>query len=493
MKQLTGLSDNADDNRWNEGLVHLAEYKAAHGHCRVPGFYIAPDGYLLGVWLAKQRRAFIVGKLEPLHLQRLNAIEVDLKSVPNVWEIQFNHLTTYYMTYGHSDVPYDYVTNDGYPLGTWLATQKRAYKKGSLSSDRTRRLNTMGVVWDALEASWREGYSHLKQFRDLNGHANVLGHYKCPDGYGLGAWLARQRSEFKKGKCTPEHIRLLECIDIVWDVHDTAWEAAYQHLTHYRNVNGHCNVPANYVTQDTNYSLGQWLNEQRHAYNKNSYPAERLHRMNELGVVWSILDKNWDEGFGRLKNFISDVGHSNVPTYYETSDGFPLGLWLHRKRQSHRKGKLAVERFHLLDDLGVTWNVKETNWQAWFDLLRRYHQVNGHCNVPENYLTDDGHKLGVWLMSQRAAFSKGSYARDRLEQMNSLGMIWVLRTTRWKDGFDRIKQYLKEHGDCSVPYSYKCSDGYALGAWLTRQRRAFRLGNLSAVHWQKLRDLGVVP
>ena len=45
--------------------------------------------------------------------------------------------------------------------------------------------------------------------------------------------------------------------------------------------------------------------------------------------------------------------------------------------------------------------VLEFRWQQGYQHLREYHEREGHANVPLNYVTDDGYRLGVWVMSQR--------------------------------------------------------------------------------------------
>jgi hypothetical protein len=47
-------------------------------------------------------------------------------------------------------------------------------------------------------------------------------------------------------------------------------------------------------------------------------------------------------------------------------------------------------------------------------------------------------------------------------------------------------------GYCDVPRSYKTADGYALGAWLIRQRMAYNKGKLSDEQIARLKKLGAI-
>jgi hypothetical protein len=40
---------------------------------------------------------------------------------------------------------------------------------------------------------------------------------------------------------------------------------------------------------------------------------------------------------------------------------------------------------------------------------------------------------------------------------------------QWEEGFTRLVDYVKGHGDACVPYAYTV-DGYKLGAWVRNQR-----------------------
>jgi len=71
--------------------------------------------------------------------------------------------------------------------------------------------------WDVGLDLWKEGFSHLKQFSERNGHCLVPVDYKTDGGYQLGEWVGEQRQ--KRDKMDPDRRRRLEALPgWVWEI-----------------------------------------------------------------------------------------------------------------------------------------------------------------------------------------------------------------------------------------------------------------------------------
>jgi Restriction endonuclease/Helicase associated domain/Type III restriction enzyme, res subunit len=119
----------------------------------------------------------------------------------------------------HDDclVPQRFKDEGGFPLGVWVANQRRAFKTNTLSPDRIKQLNGIGLVWDTLADQWEKGFSHLKKFVDREGHCRVPKRYKANDDYRLGSWIVNQKST--KDKMDPDRRQHLEALPgWVWKI-----------------------------------------------------------------------------------------------------------------------------------------------------------------------------------------------------------------------------------------------------------------------------------
>ena len=91
------------------------------------------------------------------------------------------------------------------------------------------------------------------------------------------------------------------------------------------------------------------------------------------------------------------------------------------------------ERIRKLDAIGMVWNVKRTPEELWEDWLQRaaaFYQAHGHLNLPVNYVTEEGVKLGMWLSSQRQAMRGNPnflMTPERKALLDQIGMHWTLR------------------------------------------------------------------
>ena len=113
-------------------------------------------------------------------------------------------------------MPNRYKTDDGYRLGQWVGDQR--VRKDTMEPDRRQRLEALpGWSWNPFHDSWEEGFSHLKEFSEREGHCRVPQLYKTNDGYSLGRWVHNQK--YRLDKRNPDQRQRLEALPgWVWEV-----------------------------------------------------------------------------------------------------------------------------------------------------------------------------------------------------------------------------------------------------------------------------------
>ena len=123
----------------------LIEFRSENGHTNVPQH---SDKYAaLAHWVRNQRAAKRYNR--PIIAERgkrLDAIGFKWRLVdPNAWESMFESLMKFKKIHGHCNVPQHWKENQR--LGRWVNTQRTAYNRGKLASDKQRQLNELGFGW----------------------------------------------------------------------------------------------------------------------------------------------------------------------------------------------------------------------------------------------------------------------------------------------------------------------------------------------------------
>ena len=278
------------------------------------------NGYNLGIWISEQRQSYKEGTLTKERYELLKAIGMrfESKQIKTTWEEMYKLAVKYYNKYGNLKVPksfrtLDGITNDkfGYPLGTWLSTQRQLYRKEKLSEERKSLLKKINlnadinmkiVGWDkmyALAEIYFKEYGNLeanRYFKTLNG----IDYNE--NGYALGAWFATQRTLFKANKLPSERKILLEKLNMRFENKRTtiSWEETYQLAVNFYNHNHHLNVIQTFKTLDgftkdkNGYSLGLWITNQRHLYKTGKLEPEKAKLLDSIGMIW-IKQTNADQ------------------------------------------------------------------------------------------------------------------------------------------------------------------------------------------------------
>ena len=221
---------------WQERYDLALAYKTEHGDLEIPSVYKTADGVWLGSWVSRQRQALNSGS-SALSSERRKLLRTLFKgerrpSDPAAdhgtvreanWERNFRSAARYARKYKHLLVPASYVDSDGVRLGVWISNLRAARKNRPDSYQVTpahiKKLNSIGMVWDARDAKWGTAYQQAKAYYKAHGNLHTAANYKSDEtGFCLGDWLRRMREwdTTHDPKLTPERRAMLDKIGMEW-------------------------------------------------------------------------------------------------------------------------------------------------------------------------------------------------------------------------------------------------------------------------------------
>ncbi|MGQ4617325.1 Helicase associated domain protein [Nocardia sp. R7R-8] len=277
----------------------------------------------------------------------------------------------------------------------------------------------------------------------------------------------------------------------------SAWWENYAALLAFHAEHGHADVPSGYRTADGR-QLGAWLTRCRKAYRAGNLPDERAQRLTDLGVQWHPLPARWETGIAALREFHAEHGHGNVPITYCAPSGFELGQWLRKRREYYKAASLSEEQVVALESFGVDWDpstsTRTSRWTSGLAALRAYRAAHGHANIPVGFVTADGDPLGKWLYRRRTDYRAGTLPAERAAELRAEGVELTVEPWGehlWRRHLEDLVAYRVEHGHADPPQRFTTSDGFRLGAWVSRCRADYRRGRLNADQISDLRALGV--
>lgn len=336
------------------GLTELRAYIAAAGHARVLAKHRTPDGYDIGAWADRRRQDRKAGRLPSEQVAALNAVGFVWEPYAEESDRGLGELRAYVAAVGHARVPAKHRAPDGFALGAWVGSRRQDAKKGRLRAEQIAELDALGFVWDPGAEDFAHGVAALQAFVVEHGHARVSRSHQTDDGFALGAWVTKRRHERPKGRLTEERIAALDALGFVWAPRADDFAHGVAALQAYVSERGHARVPKDHCTED-GFALGVWVDGRRQNRKQGRLTDEQFAALDALGFVWDPYGDDFVSGLTALAAFFDEYGHTRVPQAHRTCDGFLLGLWVNRRRQERRAGRLTDERITALDALGFAW------------------------------------------------------------------------------------------------------------------------------------------
>jgi len=376
----------------------------------------------------------------------------------------------------------------GKNIGQWVSNQRRSRNVGAMLPDRVARLESIGFEWSPTDKQFDENFRLLERLhgegKDVNLQARAIF-----EGKKIGLWLGNLRQQYRMDNLSESRVVRLKSIGVRLDTEAIVripWDTMYDFLAGLHAEGKEINLPTESVINGKR--IGQWIGVQRKSYKKGWISAERVARLEAIGLLWDPKDADWEWRYACLKHLHDQGDEVNVERNFKI-DGKGIGQWLHIQRTMHYRGTLLADRVARLEAIGVVWNVRNATWDQHFALLLQMHEQGKDVNLA-NSVVVDGKRIGSWAENQREQYRYGKQTKERIERLESIGFVWDVTTKRWEDNFALLQNIYLAGGDANVKKHIEI-DGRKIGLWLYKQRSDFKSGTLLSDRFIKLCDIGV--
>lgn len=130
------------------------------------------------------------------------------------------------------------------------------------------------------------------------------------------------------------------------------------------------------------------------------------------------------------------------------------------------------------------------SWQEYYGAARAYQQENGNTDIPQDWITSEGLRLGSWWHRQRVAYHAGDLSTERQALLEKLGIVWDPANTSWMATYREVKHLAQEQGHFVFDESVLTSQGVVVLNWCTSQRTRHRAGKVPKPRVDLLNAIG---
>jgi len=417
---------NNPDYVWDKNYETVLEFYSRYKHLYIPINYVTEEGVHIGTWLYDRKLEYERNELSDERKRKLDMLDktwlesINTKSsfpeqavlfyikkaFPSAAKLSTKEISEIdiYISELNTGIEYDGPSHKNRVIDDINKTLK-CRKMGielirirdsslPVIADDTYKIILQTDTLDALDKGIIELLHHLKVRNiDVNTKRDYI---EIADGY-------------------------IKSIDI-------DWYKMYDKLIEYYNANGNINVPVYYKSLDGT-KLGRWLSNLRNSYKSPEIGNIRLNSnkirlLEDLGIDWSPIETQWENMYSLAKQYYDKKGDLLIPDLYITNDGTKLGRWISTQRYNYKRGILSIDKIRLLEKIGMIWSVADYEWMKMYRFAELYYKKNGDLMIPYTYKVKGNIMLGAWIGLQRKRYRNHKISNERIELLNTIGMIW---------------------------------------------------------------------
>ena len=200
---------------WDQNFEAVQAFRAKHK--RWPSQVASGEEGVLANWVGAQRTAW---KNDKLSLERISRLEAfhgwSWDQNADAWDLNFEAIQAFRAK--HNRWPSKVASGEEGVFAIWIGTQRTAWKKDKLSSERISRLEALpSWSWDPLAETWDQNFEAVQAFRAK--HNRWPSNVASGEERVLATWIGTQRTASKKDKLSSERVARLEDLPgWVWSV-----------------------------------------------------------------------------------------------------------------------------------------------------------------------------------------------------------------------------------------------------------------------------------
>ena len=311
------------------------------------------------------------GLLSQPQIDLLKGLGIDFEEKKyDLWEV----LEAYYLEYGtikhvkrNSMYEYDGKVID---LGAFLNRLKYKYNTGTLSEDKIKRLEEMGMLW-VNKLTIDDKIEIFTQYAKEHGSiANIRYDEKYEyqgEIINIGSILINLRRQDRVQYLTAKQRKQLDNLGIVWNINDERYKKILEVLKFYYNQYGDLSTlyQAYVEYEGKEYDLMNIRNTLRNNYMKGTLSQEFVEQLEEMGIVWNshkVRRDFWKEVLQAYYDEHGTFADMRVSDTYKYKNKYHnVGKVLFYYRRLQRLGELDQETHDWLDERGMVWEFVNLN------------------------------------------------------------------------------------------------------------------------------------
>ncbi|MDD5672644.1 MAG: helicase associated domain-containing protein [Chitinivibrionales bacterium] len=245
----------------------------------------------------------------------------------------------------------------GFAIGSWVNTQKSAFRNGRLPLWRYKLLAAIKISWPRRIESWQEVFNRAIKLQQRKGGPLSKDRNATREEHLLKNWVNNQRVLIRKGGLEKEKVKLLEKSGLLNDKRVFDWNNVYAKVKAFIGENRR--LPSPHSANRDEKHLGKWRLLFAGKYRKGKIPEWQAEKIAALGLDRKILDLKWNNKISTIREILESAikaGKISGKRDFRKSLGKNLYYWLLKQRRNYQKGILEGNRARILRENKLLYN-----------------------------------------------------------------------------------------------------------------------------------------